>query len=107
MAERAVTVDILSDGRFELGTGGPKSFDGPGVYGAQGRGAQRRGRPPERSREKTRRIREDGLRSAVRIMTERPHLVRTPLQKPHPPLWRAGFRSGTQPAAVAGWALGS
>lgn len=95
VAERIATLDLLSNGRVEFGTGEGSSFaelDGFMV-------------DPKRKRE----MWEEGVRVAVRCMTEAPfsgfkgefvtvpprNVVPKPLQKPHPPLWVACSRRDT------------
>jgi alkanesulfonate monooxygenase SsuD/methylene tetrahydromethanopterin reductase-like flavin-dependent oxidoreductase (luciferase family) len=95
VAERIATLDLLSNGRVEFGTGEGSSFaelDGFMVNA-------------KRKRE----MWEEGVRVAVRCLTEAPftgfkgefvtvpprNVVPKPLQKPHPPLWVACSRRDT------------
>ena len=95
VAERIATLDLLSNGRVEFGTGEGSSFaelDGFMV-------------DAKRKRE----MWEEGVRVAVRCLTEAPftgfkgefvtvpprNVVPKPMQKPHPPLWVACSRRDT------------
>jgi alkanesulfonate monooxygenase SsuD/methylene tetrahydromethanopterin reductase-like flavin-dependent oxidoreductase (luciferase family) len=94
-AERIATLDIVSGGRVEFGTGEGSSaaeLDAFGVDPDQKRGAW-----------------EEGLRVALRCMSETPftgfagehvampprNVVPKPLQQPHPPVWVACTRRDT------------
>jgi alkanesulfonate monooxygenase SsuD/methylene tetrahydromethanopterin reductase-like flavin-dependent oxidoreductase (luciferase family) len=95
VAERVATLDILSRGRVEFGTGEASS-------GAELRGF---GIDPEHKRA----MWEEGLRVALRCMTETPftghvgqyltmpprNVVPKPEQRPHPPVWVACTRRET------------
>ncbi len=95
VAERIATLDLLSDGRVELGTGESSSEAELGGFGID----------PARKRE----MWEEGLRVALRCMTEEPftghagesvtmpprNVVPKPQQKPHPPVWVACSRRET------------
>jgi alkanesulfonate monooxygenase SsuD/methylene tetrahydromethanopterin reductase-like flavin-dependent oxidoreductase (luciferase family) len=95
VAERIATLDLLSDGRVDFGTGESSSeaeLGGFGINAAQKRDMWR-----------------EGLEVAVRCLTEEPfaghdgtyvkmpprNVVPKPLQKPHPPLWVACSRRDT------------
>jgi alkanesulfonate monooxygenase SsuD/methylene tetrahydromethanopterin reductase-like flavin-dependent oxidoreductase (luciferase family) len=94
-AERIATLDVVSGGRVEFGTGEGSSaaeLDAFGVDPDQKRGAW-----------------EEGVRVALRCMTETPftgfagehvsmpprNVVPKPLQQPHPPVWVACTRRDT------------
>jgi len=94
-AERVATLDILSGGRVEFGSGEGSSaaeLDGFGIDQQQKRGMW-----------------EEGLRVALRCLAETPftgfagehvsmpprNVVPKPLQKPHPPVWIACTRRET------------
>ncbi|MGH9013352.1 MAG: LLM class flavin-dependent oxidoreductase [Acidimicrobiia bacterium] len=95
VAERVATLDIVSDGRVEFGTG--ESSSGAELVGF--------GIDPPAKRE----MWEEGLRVALRCMTETPfsghagqhvtlpprNVVPKPLQRPHPPVWVACTRRET------------
>jgi len=95
VAERIATLDLISNGRVEFGTGEGSSFaelDGFMV-----------------DAKKKREMWEEGVRVAVRCLTEKPftgfkgefvtvpprNVVPKPMQKPHPPLWVACSRRDT------------
>ena len=95
IAERLATLDLVSNGRVDFGTGESSSvaeLDGFGVDQADKRAMW-----------------EEGLRVAVRCMTEAPftghdgphvrmpprNVIPKPRQKPHPPLWVACSRKET------------
>ena len=95
MAERIATLDLVSKGRVEFGSGESSSR-------AELRGFRIE---PEQKREMWR----EGLKVALRCMTETPftgvqgkyvempprNVVPKPVQKPHPPLWVACSRRDT------------
>ncbi len=95
IAERMAMLDLVSGGRAEFGTGESSSEAELGGFMVD----------PENKRE----MWEEGLRVAVRCMTESPftgvqgkyvtmpprNVVPKPLQKPHPPLWVACSRKDT------------
>jgi alkanesulfonate monooxygenase SsuD/methylene tetrahydromethanopterin reductase-like flavin-dependent oxidoreductase (luciferase family) len=89
IAERIATLDLISDGRVEFGTGaGATETELGGFYVPQ---AEKKAMQLE------------GMRAAVRLLVENPftgfqgkyvnvpprNLVPKPYQKPHPPLWMA------------------
>jgi alkanesulfonate monooxygenase SsuD/methylene tetrahydromethanopterin reductase-like flavin-dependent oxidoreductase (luciferase family) len=94
-AERVATLDLISDGRVELGTGESATIIEMGGFGVN----------PELKREEWR----EGLEVTLRCMTEVPftghdgtyvsmparNVVPKPYQKPHPPLWVACSRRET------------
>ena len=95
VAERIATLDLVSNGRVEFGTGESSSEAELGGFGID----------PFYKREMWR----EGLQVAVRCMTEAPftghdgkfvqmpprNVVPKPAQKPHPPLWVACSRRDT------------
>jgi alkanesulfonate monooxygenase SsuD/methylene tetrahydromethanopterin reductase-like flavin-dependent oxidoreductase (luciferase family) len=95
VAERIATLDLLSGGRVDFGTGESSSEAELGGFMIE----------PSIKRE----LWEEGLRVAVRCMTETPftghvgahvtmpprNVVPKPRQKPHPPLWVACSRRDT------------
>jgi alkanesulfonate monooxygenase SsuD/methylene tetrahydromethanopterin reductase-like flavin-dependent oxidoreductase (luciferase family) len=95
VAERIATLDLLSDGRVDFGSGESSSEAELGGFMID----------PERKRA----MWEEGLRVAVRCLTEEPftgfsgeyvtmpprNVVPKPRQKPHPPLWVACSRRDT------------
>ncbi|HEV7752460.1 MAG TPA: LLM class flavin-dependent oxidoreductase [Baekduia sp.] len=95
VAERAATLDLVSDGRVELGTSETATGAELGGFGVD-----RDNRRAEWSR---------ALELVARMMVEEPfagadgehvrmpprNVVPKPLQKPHPPLWVAGSRRET------------
>jgi alkanesulfonate monooxygenase SsuD/methylene tetrahydromethanopterin reductase-like flavin-dependent oxidoreductase (luciferase family) len=95
VAERIATLDLVSGGRVDFGTGESSSEAELGGFMID----------PERKRA----MWEEGLRVAVRCMTEEPftgfsgeyvtmpprNVVPKPRQKPHPPLWVACSRRDT------------
>ena len=95
VAERVATLDLLSDGRVDFGTGESSSEAELGGFLVD----------PEQKRA----MWEEGLRVAVRCLTESPftghagrfvtmpprNVVPKPRQKPHPPLWVACSRRDT------------
>ncbi len=100
VAERVATLDCISGGRIELGTGRsstPTELDGFGIDGAEAREMWL-----------------EGLRSIVRLLTEEqvaldgdymsmPARTVVPrcVQSPHPPLWMAGTSPATTERAAA------
>ncbi len=100
VAERVATIDCISDGRIELGTGRsttPTELDGFGIDPSQ-----------------TRDMWLEGVQSIVKLLTEenvsldgeftkmppRTVLPRC-VQQPHPPLWMAGISPDTSERAAA------
>jgi alkanesulfonate monooxygenase SsuD/methylene tetrahydromethanopterin reductase-like flavin-dependent oxidoreductase (luciferase family) len=95
IAERIATLDLVSNGRVDFGTGEASSEAELGGFGIE---------PSEK-----RAMWEEGLRVALRCMTEAPftghsgsyvtmpprNVVPKPLQKPHPPVWVACSRRET------------
>jgi alkanesulfonate monooxygenase SsuD/methylene tetrahydromethanopterin reductase-like flavin-dependent oxidoreductase (luciferase family) len=95
IAERIATLDLVSDGRVEFGTGEASSASELGGFGVP-RGAKRA-------------MWEETLDAVTRMFTEEPfagwngtylhmpprNVVPKPLQKPHPPLWVACSRRDT------------
>jgi len=95
VAERLATLDLVSKGRVEFGSGESSSRAELRGFGIE----------PEQKREMWR----EGLKLAVRCMTEEPftgaegrfvqmpprNVVPKPVQKPHPPLWVACSRRET------------
>ncbi|MGH9196835.1 MAG: LLM class flavin-dependent oxidoreductase, partial [Acidimicrobiia bacterium] len=89
IAERIATLDLVSGGRVEFGTGESSSETEMGGFNLR--------------REDKREAWREGTHVAVRLMTEEPftgfegthvqmaprNLVPKPVQKPHPPLWVA------------------
>ncbi len=103
IAERIATLDLISDGRVEFGTGEASSASELGGFGVP-RGAKRA-------------MWEETLDAVTRMFTEQPfagwdgtylrmpprNVIPKPLQKPHPPLWVACSRRSTiQLAARSG-----
>ncbi len=103
IAERIATLDLVSDGRVEFGTGEASSASELGAFGVP-RGGKRA-------------MWEETLDAVTRMFTEEPfagwdgtylrmpprNVVPKPLQKPHPPLWVACSRRDTiQLAARSG-----
>jgi alkanesulfonate monooxygenase SsuD/methylene tetrahydromethanopterin reductase-like flavin-dependent oxidoreductase (luciferase family) len=94
-AERVATLDLLSNGRVELGTGESATLTEMGGFNIS----------PDDKRDQWR----EGLDVMLRCMTEEPfgghegkyvsmpkrNVVPKPLQKPHPPLWLACSRRET------------
>jgi alkanesulfonate monooxygenase SsuD/methylene tetrahydromethanopterin reductase-like flavin-dependent oxidoreductase (luciferase family) len=89
VAERIATLDLISDGRVEFGTGaGATETELGGFYVPQ---------------DEKKAMQLEGMRAAVRLLVEDPftgfegkyvkvpprNLMPKPLQKPHPPLWMA------------------
>lgn len=95
IAERIATLDLISDGRCDFGTGEGATEVELGGFNV----------PQEQKREQWL----EGLRVAVRMMVEEPftgfegkfvkaparNVVPKPLQRPHPPLWLACSRRET------------
>jgi alkanesulfonate monooxygenase SsuD/methylene tetrahydromethanopterin reductase-like flavin-dependent oxidoreductase (luciferase family) len=95
IAERIATLDLVSDGRVEFGTGEASSAAELGGFGVP--------------REAKRAMWEETLDAVTRMFTEEPfagyrgnyvtmpprNVVPKPLQKPHPPLWVACSRRET------------
>ncbi len=95
VAERIATLDLLSDGRVEFGTGEASSEAELGGFGID---------PAEK-----RAMWEEGLRVTLRCLTEEPftgyagrhvtmpprNVVPKPRQRPHPPVWVACSRRET------------
>ena len=95
VAERLATLDVLSDGRVEFGTGEGSAAAELDAFGVD---------PAEK-----RAMWEEGLRVALRCMTEFPftghagryvrmpprNVVPKPQQRPHPPVWVACSRRET------------
>ncbi|HEY8217775.1 MAG TPA: LLM class flavin-dependent oxidoreductase [Acidimicrobiia bacterium] len=95
VAERIATLDILSGGRVDFGSGESSSEMELGAFGID----------PEAKRA----MWEEGLRVALRCLTEAPftghvgehvsmpprNVVPKPLQRPHPPVWVACSRRET------------
>ena len=95
VAERISTLDLMSGGRAEFGTGESSSVAELGGFGID---------PGEK-----RAMWDEGLRVAIRCMTEAPftgfegkyvtmparNVVPKPVQKPHPPVWVACTRHAT------------
>jgi alkanesulfonate monooxygenase SsuD/methylene tetrahydromethanopterin reductase-like flavin-dependent oxidoreductase (luciferase family) len=95
VAERIATLDLVSDGRVEFGTGESASDQELGGFGV--------------SREDKKQMWEEATREVVKMMTNTPYggvegayfgmpqrnVVPKPLQKPHPPLWVASSRRET------------
>ena len=103
IAERIATLDLVSDGRVEFGTGEASSASELGGFGIP--------------RSAKRAMWEETLDAVTRMFTEEPfagwngtylrmpprNVVPKPLQKPHPPLWVACSRRDTiQLAARSG-----
>jgi alkanesulfonate monooxygenase SsuD/methylene tetrahydromethanopterin reductase-like flavin-dependent oxidoreductase (luciferase family) len=100
VAERAAVLDLLSDGRVELGTGEGSSAAELGGFGVD--------------RETKHAMWEDALEAIARMFVEEPfagwdspwlhmpprNVVPKPQQKPHPPLWVACSRRQTIHAAA-------
>ncbi|HLF71106.1 MAG TPA: LLM class flavin-dependent oxidoreductase [Dehalococcoidia bacterium] len=95
VAERIATLDIVSDGRVEFGTG-----EGATVTEIEGFGTKR---------EEKKEAWEEATRECLRMMSEVPYpgyngkyfsmpernIVPKPLQRPHPPVWVAASRLET------------
>ncbi len=95
VAERISTLDLVSDGRAEFGTGESSSWNELGAFGIPW--------------DEKKAMWEEGTRIAARMMSETPfpgydgdyvsyparNVIPKPLQKPHPPIWIAGGRRET------------
>ncbi|MYI56605.1 MAG: LLM class flavin-dependent oxidoreductase, partial [Acidimicrobiia bacterium] len=95
VAERAATLDLLSDGRVDLGTGEASSVAELGGFGVEW----------DTKRDQW----ADHIEAVARMMVEEPfagwdgkwlqmpprNVIPKPLQKPHPPLWVACSRRET------------
>ncbi len=95
IAERISALDLLSNGRVEMGTGESSSAQEMGGFGV------------ERGQKKA--MWEESTREVVRMMTNTPYpgfqgeffqmpernVIPKPLQKPHPPIWVAASRRET------------
>ena len=100
VAERIATLDLVSNGRVEFGTGESASEMELGGFGV--------------AREEKKLMWEEATRQCVRMMTETPYggyegayfgmpsrnVIPKPLQKPHPPLWVAASRRETTMVAA-------
>ncbi len=100
IAERIATLDLVSDGRVEFGTGESASEMEMGGFGIR--------------REQKKRMWEEATRECVKMLSETPYsgtegeyfgmpvrnVIPKPLQKPHPPLWVASSRRETTMVAA-------
>src|SRR6266568_2123213 len=100
VAERIATLDLVSDGRVEFGTGESASEMEMGGFGVR--------------REEKKGMWEEATRECVKMMSETPYsgvegafvgmpsrnVIPKPLQKPHPPLWVASSRRETTMVAA-------
>ena len=100
VAERIATLDLVSDGRVEFGTGESSSEMELGGFGVD--------------RQDKKQMWEEATRECVRMMTQTPYegsegayfgmpsrnVIPKPLQKPHPPLWVASSRRETTMVAA-------
>ncbi len=100
VAERIATLDLVSDGRVEFGTGESASEMEMGGFGVR--------------REEKKQMWEEATRECVKMMTQTPYqgvegeffgmpsrnVIPKPLQKPHPPLWVASSRRETTMVAA-------
>ena len=100
VAERIATLDLVSDGRVEFGTGESASEMELGGFGVR--------------REDKKQMWEEATREVVKMMTQTPYkgiegehfgmpsrnVIPKPLQKPHPPLWVASSRRETTMVAA-------
>ena len=96
------TLDVLTSGRWEFGSGPGGPGDGTGVYGVPGQ--------LDQAKEAGSALWEEGLRQVVRMMVEEPYtgvtvglfdeippltIVPRPYQQPHPPLWWSAVQPGS------------
>jgi alkanesulfonate monooxygenase SsuD/methylene tetrahydromethanopterin reductase-like flavin-dependent oxidoreductase (luciferase family) len=100
VAERIATLDLVSDGRVEFGTGESASEMEMGGFGVR--------------REEKKQMWEEATREVVKMLTQTPYpgyegeffgmpernVIPKPLQKPHPPLWVASARRETTMVAA-------
>jgi len=100
VAERISTLDLVSDGRVEFGTGESASEMEMGGFGVR--------------REEKKQMWEEATREVVKMMTQTPYagvegeyfgmpqrnVIPKPMQKPHPPLWVASSRRETTMVAA-------
>ena len=100
VAERIATLDLVSDGRVEFGSGESASEMEMGGFGVR--------------REEKKGMWEEATRECVKMMTLSPYpgyegayfgmpsrnVIPKPLQKPHPPLWVASSRRETTMVAA-------
>jgi alkanesulfonate monooxygenase SsuD/methylene tetrahydromethanopterin reductase-like flavin-dependent oxidoreductase (luciferase family) len=100
VAERVATLDLVSDGRVEFGTGESASDMEMGGFGVR--------------REEKKQMWEEATRECVKMLTQSPYpgfegayfgmpsrnVIPKPLQKPHPPLWVAASRRETTMVAA-------
>jgi alkanesulfonate monooxygenase SsuD/methylene tetrahydromethanopterin reductase-like flavin-dependent oxidoreductase (luciferase family) len=100
IAERIATLDLVSDGRVEFGTGESASEMEMGGFGVR--------------REEKKQMWEESTREVVKMLTQTPYpgvegqffgmpsrnVIPKPLQKPHPPLWVASSRRETTMVAA-------
>jgi alkanesulfonate monooxygenase SsuD/methylene tetrahydromethanopterin reductase-like flavin-dependent oxidoreductase (luciferase family) len=100
VAERIATLDLVSDGRVEFGTGESASDQEMGGFGVR--------------RDEKKQMWEEATREVVKMMTDTPYggvegaffgmpernVIPKPLQKPHPPLWVASSRRETTMVAA-------
>ena len=100
VAERIATLDLVSDGRVEFGTGESSSEMEMGGFGVAPRGQEADvGRGHARVREDDDQTPYQGVEGAYFGMPSR-NVVPKPLQKPHPPLWVASSRRETTMVAA-------
>lgn len=100
VAERIATLDLVSDGRVEFGTGESASEMEMGGFGIR--------------REEKKQMWEEATRECVKMLADTPYegtegayfgmpsrnVIPKPLQKPHPPLWVASSRRETTMVAA-------
>lgn len=100
IAERVATLDLVSDGRVEFGTGESASEMEMGGFGIR--------------REEKKQMWEEATRECVKMLSDTPYegtegayfgmpsrnVIPKPLQKPHPPLWVASSRRETTMVAA-------